>query len=662
MKHQLYLKSLPPLATRRATRAEFGQCGAGLLTCLAILVISTVFMAVDVVFPDTTFGSVLGFQTWQMVNYVMNALFAILAILISSNILSLYTAVQRFLLRPTSRSRGQIPAVALRKPGVAAAYTLFTFRSHSSLAVVCLLAALVPVLSAVSTFLLDFKLTTHSITVCSTATNITTLLDNIDSMLAEHQMNGTAMGEWTAFSALILSTTAANVPSLGPTPYFPHDFLMSPTHPISDTGTLGAVGASMEFAGTSFHGMSTYGFSSVSRFLWELDGPFGGAVSSIEARLSAATTLQVTRLAPGQSTMFTCNALPFTNFSTPVFASLSGSASSLSEVPSMFLHSVNTDGPCFTRNSTFVMGIGDTPGSPLAQFDIQACHTDSDLQIQFVVVNLGTGDPMTNYTVEAYNCSSQIFEGPVYGAQTSYSDMTMFPSSEEEHMVTGRDLQRYATHLNIYFGLATYPISNDTVSVTASSARLQGDWTSVLRHNWIPSAHGPTYWPSHDFVKAYADALVPSLGTYLATMYSISLGAHSLWLPDYCAGFDTLAKQVLKLGAPAKAGAPLLIIILALLLAHAVLLWLYTKELPVLQTDDSMEMLLKVDMRGYGEEKVAELVPEGESESGMRRLSEVTLLSDGGEGEDAKGSASSEMGRDEVPGKWEVSPTIRSAT
>ena len=652
MKHQLYLKSLPPLATRRATRGELYQCGAGLVTCLAILVVSTVFMAADVVFPDTTFGSVLGFQTWQMVNYVMNALFAILAILISSNILSLYTAVQRFLLRPTSRSRGQIPAVALKKPGVAAAYNLFALRSDPSLAVVCLLAALVPILSAVSTFLLDFKLTTRNMTVCSTATNITTLFDNIDSMFAEDHMNGTAMGEWAAFSALILSTTVVNIP--GPIAYLPHDFLVYAEHPFSGTGIVD--GASIEFAGTMFDGLSSYGFSSIPGWLWgsaRISSDGGGAFSSAEARMFSATTLQVMRLAPGQSTNFTCDTLPFTNFSTPVLVSPSGSAGAPSAVPSTFLYSVSTDGPCFTRNSTFVIGAAHGT-SPSAQFDIQACHTDSDLQIQFVVVNLGSGDPTTNYTVEAYNCSSQIFEVPVYGIQTSYSDMTMLPSSEEGNTATvsSSDLQRYAAHLNTYFGLATYPISNDTVPEISGSARSQGDWTSVLRHSWIPSPHGPTYWPSHEFVNAYADALVPSLGTYLATMYMNDIAASSLWLSDHCAVYDTLEKQVLKLGTPAKAGAPLLIIILALLLAHVALLWLYTKELPMLQTDDSMEMLLKVNMRGYGEEKVAELVPEGESESEMRGLSEVRLLSYGDEGEDAKRHA--EMGRDEdgAQGKW----------
>lgn len=610
MEKKLYLRSFPDPPTRRATLFEFVLCITGLLACFALAVISLTFMAVDFVFPDTSFRSVLDFKTWQLVNYTLNALFTGIGVVISRNMLSLYTAVQRSLLISASRCQGKIPAVALTTPGLVTAYRLRRSRVDYPLVLTSLVTALVPVLSATSTFLVDFKLTTQNITKCTTGQNISAQFDSIDSLFADYQMNGTAMGEWAALSALVQSSTVARIRGTT-SPFFPHDFLTYDPDALSSDGDS----ISIQFSGTTFIGNSTYGFHTV-RHLWWSGATVDPDVGPVVTELLPATTLRAERTAPGQSTAFTCDELPFTNFSGHIAMPPSANPATSNATPAMVQYSVFTQGPCFSRTSTFVVGTAPNV-SPLAHFDIQTCHTDSELQLQFVAVSPGSGDPATNYTVDAYSCSSAVLEGRTRGEQPTPSDIHVFPPTEELHAVSSSALSRYAAHLNVYFGLATYPLSDSPIPTAVGTGRSQGAWTSTLRHNWERTPAGATYWPGQQFLEAYADALVANIGTYLATLNSAAQPLAALSTGGPCESFHTIEKQVLRLGAPVKAGAPLLVVVAVILLAHGALLWLYTQKLPELQTDQSVDMLLKVETRELADMKaaVAALCSEDDAET-----------------------------------------------
>lgn len=87
----------------------------------------------------------------------MNVPFVIVRVLISGNMLSLYTAMQRSPLISASRCKGKIPATASTKPGLVTAYSLLRF--DYSFALTSPVAALVPVRSTIVAFPVDFKLT-----------------------------------------------------------------------------------------------------------------------------------------------------------------------------------------------------------------------------------------------------------------------------------------------------------------------------------------------------------------------------------------------------------------------------------------------------------------------------------------------------------------------
>lgn len=601
---------------RKATRSELVQCQVGIFICVSTLVLAIVFMVADVFWQDGSFGSVLGIPSWQVANYVLNAFFSVLGVLIARNIASLYRSTQRWLLAPMPGRPGRIPATGLAAPEYSSRYFLSLLRDKRRLPLVITVILVSPSFSAVVLFLLDFKLRTYSYTTANYALPINSILPSADpnSTFPFGAWGAQATDEWSSLSSLVLSTTLASLAPTVPLDTCLYGFTcIMPLYPNDPVGNLDII----QFSGTTFNGLSSYGFSAT------VNGYWGFSVSSGNSQpFALSSTQRIQRRAFGQSSDFVCQPLQYTNISAPIILPGTESTSALTR------HDIFTDGPCFSRNSTFVMDQADLS----ARFDVQACNSDSELQLQFVVFQ-----PQSS--IEAYSCSSTVAEGYAWGVQTSPNIVTVSPLSDGVEVLPASTLRQYTDNLNVYFGLASYPLSNATTQASAGFTRLQGDWASVPRYNWPSPPRGnvpaqdaggqlPFRFDSRNFTAAYANALVAGLGTFFTTgmFYSVDLGDS----PDV---YDIVEKQVVQLGAPVAAGVPLLSVIVVLLLAHGALWWLCRQELLALNIADGVEMLMKVEVRDQGMPKVAELCMSAET-SEIELVSSLPLLyrRAGGEG------------------------------
>ena len=573
----LHLQSLPLSPTRQGSRWEIIQCAAGISACLLVIIPAITFMSVDVFWHDTDFGTFLGVATWQIVNYVLNGLFTILGILVSSNVASLFGTVQRWFL---TRQSGQIPVIALRTPSGATAYNLVRLRLHAPLILISIIAVLSPLFSAVSVFLVDLKQTSHTIIVPMVSQNITKSLDLGNSTA----LSLTGEEEWLALSTLVLFTTVASLldKPLTPSDNYTFDCLPGFTcHSPNEALNL------IQWSGTVFSGNTTYGFGAPPPVYWggTPDPPLVDYVDHVSAKLTTATTTRVQRVTYAQSSDFVCKPIPFDNVSVPIGVPAMDDNWKPGEAPTLTQYGIFTEGPCFTRNSTFIIGDSDL----LPYFDVQACHTDSELQIQFVVQSRSSSHAVgqeAKYSVEAYSCASSILEGLSTGVETSPGAITVSPPGPGASPIPNTTLAQYTAFLNSYFGFA------QSKNFNIGSSRPQGGWAFVPRYNWgVNGVNGNHQWEGATFLAAYANALVSSLGTFFASSQTIEPGSS----PET---YDTLQKQVIQLGAPVAVGVPLLLLVIVLLLSHLVLLWLYRQELIALDTGDVVDMLLKVDVRG----------------------------------------------------------------
>ena len=591
----LRLRSLPHALTRKGSRREILQCVAGILLYLLVTTSAIVFMAVDIFWPDTAFGTVLGVATWQILNYILNGVFTVIGVLVANNTVALFTSTQRWLL--TSKSR-RISAFALSEPGYATSYMLTRYRFDTPLVLISIVVILAPAFSAVALFLVDLKQSSREFTVPGISWNISSSLPGPDHQGASASSLST---QWTVLSALVLSSTAAAL--IGQT----NGSVQCPAgFPCQNAnGRVNVV----EYAGVIFSGNSTYGFPVIPQEYWDTSA--ATFYDNVSSKLSAATTVQVRRTAYTQYSDFVCQALPFARFSAPIGRPKVDDLHppDFAGTPAIMQYWVHTDGPCFSRNSTFL--VGDIDADDLPRFDIQACYTDTELQIQLVVQNdpyltyLGDGNTTFLYVTQAYSCSSPIYEGISSGIQRPGSLSVSPPDrSTGATRVSNDTLRQYAGNLNSYFGLPSWlgwvgPSPPPTTGI--GPARSQGDWASVLSYNWGNAGDASRY-DNLTFVAAYANALVSSLGTYYSS--SLAISSEGDGLPET---YDVIEKQVVKLGAPPAAGVPLLTLVLLLLLAHLALFWLYRQELLALDTRDVVDMLLRVEVQGVERPKLAEL-------------------------------------------------------
>lgn len=544
-------------------------------------------MTVDLSWADTAFSSVLGVPSWQVANYVLNGLFAVLGILVAKNVVSLYHCTQRWLLVSKPGRPGRVSTTGLAAPKYNIPYLRSLFRDRKQLLLAAMVVFIAPSFSAISLLLLDFKLRDYSYTVTGVALDIANTLPSAADNTWLPPWRTNPADEWSSLSSLVLSTTLASLAHTLPIGICLYGFSCTIPSPTDTIGRLNII----QFAGTTFMGTSTYGYSATINGYWGYSIPGPG-----HQPFALASIRSVERRAYGQSSNFACEPLHFTNVSTPVTVT---GAQIVEPGPALMRHDIFTDGPCFTRNSTFLVEEADQA----ARFDVQACRTNTELQLQFVVVQPQGG-------VEAYNCSSAVMEGYARGVQTSSNVVSVSPPSESVTPLPASVLRQYADNLNVYFGLSSYPLSNNTVQVPAGSSRVQGDWASALRYNWpirYPTQEDrpPVYtFDGRNFTAAYANALVTSLGTFFATGLfdsdtELVDGVHDI--------HDLVEKQVVRLGAPVVVGAPFLSVIVILLFAHVALFWLCRQELLALDIGDGVEMLLKVGVRDQAMPKVAEL-------------------------------------------------------
>lgn len=577
------------------------ECMTGIAVCTTVIILSVVFMTVDVFWTDTAFGTVLGVATWQVVNYVLNGVFTVLGLLIARNVLSLYRSLQRWLLVRQPGRPGEIPTAALLGPTYATPYILLRLKLQSPLILASIIAIFVPAFSTIAVFLVDFKQTSHSLVIGNVSSPIATLLAPWSTGLTEISIG------FAPLSSLVLPSTLAQLPS-NSSSFAPAGSCVGALAGCAGDSSLVNI---IQFGGNSFSGSSTYGFGAFPQEYWSTNATgfyLAWEPWWLDRRLTSATSLKVARVGFAQSSNFTCKAIPANSSETPFGTPPSDDGWQTPHPVSQYV--INSDGPCFgARNTTFIIGDDDYDG----RFDIQACHTDTEIQFQMVAffprIIGNASNP--NY-VEAYSCSSAVVEGLSKSVQLSPNVITAAPPSDPTP-VSADTLQRYVEYFNWYFDLPGWGNpqigSNDGDSETTivGTSRSQGDFTSVLRFNWgldYQGGPGPYMWPGRQFLSAYGNALVSSLGTYFAS-------SPTIFYPDPRT-YDVIDKQVLQLGAPAAIGGPLLSVIVLLFLAHIALYWLCKQELLAVDTGDGVEMLTKVEVRDGSKVMVAELYDKGD--------------------------------------------------
>lgn len=605
MTRTLYLKSLSSAPTRKATPQELWSCIVGILVCTTVLVLGVVFMTVDVFWADTWFGTVFGVATWQIVNYVLNGVFTIVGILVGANALFLYRSLQRWLLVAEPGRPGGIPSVALSSPSYDTLFRLICQRPNIVLIISGIVTLFVPAFPTVSTFLLDFKQTSRSLSIRGVSSSIQSLLNSSSTDLPENI--GLA-----PLSALVLPSTLAQVPSNRSSFTPAGSCLGAFTGCAGDSSLVNII----QFGGTSFAGASSYGLGAFPQQYWSTNATefFLNSLAHpelVDRRLITATPLKVQRVAFAQSSNFTCQTIPANSSETPIGTPSSDDGVNDPLPVSQFV--VQSKGPCFGgRNSTFIIGDADHD----ARFDIQACHSGAELQLQVVIffprIVQSTNSTINPSYVEAYACSSPVLDGLSRGVQLSPNLISASPPTNATP-VSDATLSRFVDYLNWYFELPGW--GNPQVpgndggpgANLVGTSRTQGDFTSVLRFNWVLGSSGntrPYTWSGMQYLPAYGNALVSSLGTYLSSSFMLSY-------PD-SRTYDTIEKQVIQLGSPAAIGGPLLSVVALLLCAQIALFWLCRQELLAMDTGDAVEMLRKVEVRESCRDTViAELYEEG---------------------------------------------------